>query len=131
MFYYDENCCCSSDTEEDVCCCESGTEENCNCDDEGCDCGHDHAPATIVMTDAETGQEYSFMIADDFPFENEHYCVLITTDENDPEMVITKVVAMEDGSEGLMSLGEDEYDKVYAEYERLCEEEDYEDEDEE
>lgn len=126
--------------DENKCCCGDQEEENCNCEDHGgCDCGHDHdhdhdhdhGSATIVMTDAETGEEYTFMIVDDFPFEDEHFCVLITTDEEEPEMVITKVVTMEDGTEGLMSLSEEEYDKVYAEYERLCEDDDYEIEDEE
>jgi hypothetical protein len=102
------------------------------CDDEGCGCGHDHSGnGVITMTDSETGEEYTFIMADDFAYEDEHYCVLLTTDENEPEMVITKVVAMEDGTEGLMSLSEDDYDRVFAEYERLCEEEDYEDEDNE
>ena len=121
MFMDENNCCCGSVAENDNCCCDDSKEENCHCEDEGCDCGHDHdhGQATIVMTDQETGEEYTFVIADDFPYENDHYCVLITTDEDEPEMVITKVVTMEDGSEGLMSLAEDEYDKVYAEYERL------------
>jgi hypothetical protein len=81
------------------------------------------------MTDTETGEEYSFNVADDFVFEDEHYCVLVTLDENDPEMIIAKVVPMEDGTEGLMSLDDAEYDRVYAEYERICEEETDEDED--
>jgi hypothetical protein len=56
--------------------------------------------------------------------------VLVTLDEDrDPEMIITKVVTMEDGSEGLMSLDDAEYDRVYAEYERICEEDTDEDED--
>ena len=87
------------------------------------------------MTDTETGEEYSFVLADDFVYQDEHYCVLITADEDEeePEMVITRVVTMDDGTEGLMSLDDDEYDRVYAEYERLCEEdeEDEEEDDEE
>lgn len=129
--YFDKDGCCCGSVSEEGCCQEDGNDENCNCEEDGCDCGHDHGQATIVMTDAETGEDYTFVIADDFPFENDHYCVLITTDEEEPEMVITKVVAMEDGTEGLKSLTEDEYDRVYAEYERLCEEEDYEVEDDE
>lgn len=132
MFFFDDDCCCSG-VEDESCCCGGTDTEGCNCDDEGCDCGHDHDhdAATIVMTDTETGEEYTFTIVDDFPFENEHFCVLITVDDEEPEMVITKVVTMDDGTEGLMSLDEEEYNKVYAEYERLCEEEDYEIEDEE
>ncbi len=106
------------------------------CDSDcGDDCGHDHdhehGNGIITMVDGETGQEYTFVLADDFAFEDDHYCVLITTDEQEPEMVITRVVELEDGTEGLESLTDDEYDRVYAEYERLCEEEDYEDEDDE
>ncbi|NCA98122.1 MAG: DUF1292 domain-containing protein [Clostridia bacterium] len=117
-------------------------------DDHGCagcgsDCGdgcghdhdhdhdHEHGNGIITMVDGETGQEYTFILADDFAFEDDHYCVLITTDEQEPEMVITRVVELEDGTEGLVSLTDDEYDRVYAEYERLCEEEDYENEDDE
>jgi hypothetical protein len=68
------------------------------------------------MTDTETGEEYSFVLADDFVYQDEHYCVLITADEDEeePEMVITRVVTMDDGTEGLMSLDDDEYDRVYA-----------------
>ena len=129
---FDENACCCGQNDEDKAC-NCSEDENCNCgDQEGCSCGHDHnhdeGESTIVMTDAETGQEYTFVIADDFIFEDSHYCVLLTTDEEEPEMVITKVVETDDG-EGLMSLSEEDYDRVYAEYERLCEEEDYEDED--
>ncbi|MBP1757619.1 MAG: hypothetical protein H6Q62_475 [Firmicutes bacterium] len=106
-----------------------------DCTDEACGCGHDHdhehGNGIITMVDGETGQEYTFILADDFAFEDEHYCVLITTDEQEPEMVITKVVELEDGTEGLVSLTDEEYDRVFAEYERLCEEEDYEDEDDE
>ncbi len=125
MFYEEEEaCCCGHDHDEEK-------HEGC-----GCDCGccgeeeNDQGDSIITMTDTETGEEYSFVIADDFAFEDEHYCVLVTMDdETEPEMVITKVVTMEDGSEGLMSLDDAEYDRVYAEYERLCEEDSDEDED--
>ena len=106
-------------------------------DEAGCghdhdhDHDHEHGNGIITMVDGETGEEYTFILADDFAYEDSHYCVLITTDEQEPEMVITKVVELEDGTEGLVSLTDDEYDRVFAEYERLCEEEDYEDEDEE
>jgi hypothetical protein len=130
----EEACCCGSEKEEqNTCACDSA----CACDDEcddscGCGCeGHDHN-STITMTDTETGEEYTFALVDDFLFEDEHYCVLVSTDdENDPEMVIARVVTMEDGSEGLMSLDEDEHERVYAEYERIIEEEADEDEDDE
>jgi uncharacterized protein YrzB (UPF0473 family) len=131
MFYQDEDaCCCGSDNEgDDDCDCNS----DCGCGCDGCGEGHDHDKGIITMTDTETGQEYSFILADDFVYKDEHYCVLVTADDNDqePEMVITRVVTMEDGTEGLMSLDDDEYDQVYAEYERLCEEDDEEEDDEE
>lgn len=121
---------------ENTCNCGQDPMEN-NHDSCGCDCGScsgddEQGESIITMTDTETGEEYSFYIADDFIFEDEHYCVLVPVEnENDPEMVITKVVAMDDGSEGLMSLDDAEYDKVYAEYMRLCEEGTDEDEDDE
>lgn len=97
--------------------------------------GFDFEDSKITMVDENTGEEFEFIIADDFDFDGEVYCVLITTDE-EPEAVFVKVTEMEDGTEGFMSLDEDEFDKVSAEYDRLCAEDfedddDYEDEDEE
>ncbi len=124
MLYEDNACNCGADDQinEDNAC--AG---GCS----GCDHDHDHdfGGSTIVMTDAETGEEFSFELIDDFVFQDEHYCVLVTTDLQDPEMVITRVVTMDDGSEGLVSLDDAEYDLVYAEYERLCEEYDEEEDD--
>ncbi|NLC84384.1 MAG: DUF1292 domain-containing protein [Ruminococcaceae bacterium] len=118
---------CGTGCEEGGCSCEEETNDSCGC---GCGCGDEAGgEGVITMTDTETGEEYSFVIADDFAIEDDHYCVLVTMDENDPELVITKVVTLEDGSEGLMSLDDEEYDRVYTEYERLCEEEDEGDED--
>lgn len=111
----------------------------------GCDCGVDHENCieneagecgceeqeTITMVDAETGEEYQFAVVDGFEYKDQAYCVLVTVDEDDPELVITKVVELDNGEEGLMSLEEAESDEVYAEYDRLCEEADVEDEDEE
>jgi hypothetical protein len=102
---------------------------SCGCDCDACSDDSMGSESTITMTDTETGEEYTFSLADDFVFEDEHYCVLVTVDEDeDPEMIITKVVKLEDGSEGLMSLDDSEYDRVYAEYERICEEDTDEDE---
>jgi hypothetical protein len=121
------------DDKKDACCHEAnpdGRTDNCDCGCDSCGDNEDFGESVITMTDTETGEEYNFTVADDFIFEEEHYCVLVTMDdESDPEMVITKVVAMEDGSEGLMSLDDAEYDRIYAEYERICEEETDEDED--
>ncbi len=108
--------------------------EGCNCEsgccDDGCECDHDHiGHGTVTMVD-ENGEEYTFSILDNFNFGDDQYCVLVT-DEDEPEMVITKLIVDEDGSVNLMSLSEEESDVVYAEYERICEEADYEDEDSE
>ncbi len=103
-------------------CCEGmDHDEACGCEDQ----------ALITMIDAETGEEYTFAIVDDFLFKENAYCVLMTIDEEEPELVITKVVNLEDGQEGLMSREEDEMEEVYNEYDRLCEEAEVEDEDDE
>jgi|LSQX01.2.fsa_nt_gb hypothetical protein len=120
---------------EDICNCAADDQIN---EDSGCaggcsGCDHDHdqdfGTSTIVMTDAETGEEFVFELVDDFVYQDEHYCVLVTVEEDEPEMVITRVVTMDDGSEGLVSLDDSEYDLVYTEYERLCEEYDEEEDD--
>ncbi len=113
---------------------------DCGCDCDGCDgndeneARQDFAPeaeqSVITMVDAETGEEYQFAMVDDFEFKDQAYCVLVTLDDEEPELVITKVVELDGGEEGLMSLDEDEADEVYAEYDRLCEEAEFEDEDE-
>lgn len=121
MFYKDDEACCGGHDHDKA--------EGGSCDCDCCSDGENHGDSVITMTDTETGEEYTFSLADDFVFEDEHYCVLVTLDEeNDPEMIITRVVTMEDGSEGLMSLDDVEYDRVYAEYERICEEDTDEDE---
>lgn len=84
----------------------------------------------ITMADTDTGEEYEFTIVDDFEYNGYAYCVLVTLDDEDPELVITKVVDV-DGEEGLMSLDEEEADEIYAEYDRLCEDAELLDEDDE
>lgn len=105
-------------------------------DCEHCDHEHHHHdeeegdPVVITMVDEETNEEFEFVIADDFEFEGEIYCVLVTQDD-DPEAVIVRVVTLEDGSEGFQSLDEEEFDRVAAEYDRLVDEdEDVEDDEE-
>jgi hypothetical protein len=116
--------------EEKDCGCGCG-EDHENCAENGAeDCGCEEQE-TITMVDAETGEEYQFAVVDGFEFKDQAYCVLVTVDEEDPELVITKVIELDNGEEGLMSLEEAESDEVYAEYDRLCEEADVEDEDEE
>jgi len=114
-----------------------GCGSDCECNDTaGCDCGcegHDEdlGETTITMTDAE-GNEFEFMLYDEVLYNEETYLLLLTLDEEDPELVIVKVVMGEDGTDSLMSVDEEEFDNVFAEYERLCEEEEddeeYEDE---
>jgi hypothetical protein len=105
----------------------------CGCANNECsdDCSVDgqEEQAIITMVDSETGEEYQFAVVDDFEFKGQTFCVLVTVDEEEPELVITKVVQLEGEGEGLMSLEEDEADEVYAEYDRLCEEAEIEDED--
>ncbi|MBR2749835.1 MAG: DUF1292 domain-containing protein [Clostridiales bacterium] len=105
-----------------------------NCDDCNLNCAEgseecmNEDEAIITMIDADSGEEYQFALVDDFEYKDQSYCVLVTTDEEEPEMVITKVVTMENGEEGLMSLDESEADEIYAEYDRLCDEAELEDE---
>ncbi len=120
---------CSDDEKETKgCSCDCGCDNDCNCDDsDDCDCGCDQADemngeTTITMTDAE-GNEYEFMLYDEIDYNEESYLLLITSDEEEPELVIVKVVPGEDGNDALMSVDEEEYDRVFAEYERICEEE--------
>ena len=89
--------------------------------------------ATVTMVDEETGEEFEFYIVDDFDFEGEVFCVLVTIDEEEPEAVFVRVMTMEDGTEGFTTLEEDEFERVAEEYERLCELEsdEYDDYDEE
>lgn len=90
---------------------------------------HDHGEegldfsdaATVTMVDEETGEEFEFYIVDDFDFEGEVFCVLVTIDEEEPEAVFVRVMTMEDGTEGFTTLEEDEFERVAEEYERLCE----------
>lgn len=104
--------------------------EGCGC---GCEeeCGHDEfeGETTITMSDAE-GNEYEFMVYDEMEYNDESYLLLLTLDDEDPELVIVKVVETEDGNDSLMSIDEDEFDKIFEEYERLCDEEEEDEEQE-
>ena len=103
-------------TEDTGCCC--GHEHN---DAAGCACGHDHETdesALVTMVDEETGEEYTFEMVDSIELDGETYCLLATV-EDEPEAVFVKVVTMEDGSEGLMSLDEEEFDRVSAAYDSM------------
>ena len=115
-------------------------DEACDCGSDGadcCGCGHDHdhdhgdeGSALITMVDEETGEEYTFEMVDSIEFEGETYCLLATVDE-EPEAVFVKVVTADDGTESLMSLDDDEFDRVAAAYDSMIDDEDDEDEPEE
>ena len=98
-----------------------------------CGCGHDHDgddSSLVTMVDEETGEEYTFEMVDSFELEGETYCLLATV-EDEPEAVFVKVVTMEDGTEGLMSLDDEEFDRVAEAYDLMIEEDDEEDDEDE
>ena len=115
------------------CGCAHGEEAADACGDDCC-CGHDHSgddSALVTMVDEETGEEYTFEMVDTIELDGETYCLLATVEE-EPEAVFVKVVTMEDGSEGLMSLDDEEFDRVSAAYDSMVDDdEDDEDDDEE
>ena len=85
----------------------------------------------ITMTDVETGEDFTFLLADEFIFEEEYYFVLVTEEEDDPQIVFTRVFTLEDGTEGMVSLEQEEFDRVYEAYAEFLEQEiDDEEEDE-
>lgn len=91
-------------------------DHECSC---SCCCDHDHEEndSIVTMVDEETGEEFQFSIVDDFEYNGDIYCVLLTL-EDEPEALIVKIVEDEDG-EHFMSIEESEYDEVFAEYERI------------
>ncbi len=125
-FGQEDGCGCMDDKEAKDCACDCGCDGDCDCDEsDDCTCDQTdemNGETTITMTDAE-GNEYEFMLYDEIDYNDESYLLLITSDEEEPELVIVKVVPGEDGNDALMSVDEEEYDRVFAEYERICEEE--------
>lgn len=114
-------------------------------DDCACCSGSDDAKAEqnpeefleLVFEDAEMieivdedGEKYEFYVVDEFDFEDNAYCVMMTRE--DPfEFLIAKIEDDESGESFLVTLEEDEEDEVYAYYDELLEEStDAEDEDE-
>lgn len=77
---------------------------------------------TVILVDEETGEEYEFFIAYDFPFEEQIYYVLVSMDEGEPEALFARLQENEDGSEFFITVADDEFERVAAEYERLCDE---------
>ena len=87
--------------------------------------GDDLEQYTIAMEDAETGEEYTFYMVDNFEYNEEIYAVLVSVD-NEPEAVFAKVVNDEDGTMNFMTIVDEEYNDVASYYEDLVAEEDME-----
>ncbi len=77
---------------------------------------------TVILVDEESGQEFEFFIAYDFPFEDEIYYVLVSMDEGEPEALFARLQESDDGSEFFVTVADDEFERVAAEYERICDE---------
>ncbi len=85
----------------------------------------------VVLTDTETGEEYSFLMADSFMLDDQEYVVLIDPDEDADEdemsLFFMKVTTSDDGEEILTALDDEEDDRVFDAYNDLLD--DYDDED--
>ncbi|MCH4153694.1 MAG: DUF1292 domain-containing protein [Saccharofermentans sp.] len=84
----------------------------------------DEEDRKITLEDEETGEKIDFILDDTFEFEGKNYCVLLkpTDDpEYDYESIIMETVD-KDGDSMLMTIAEEEVDKVYDYYDKLCEE---------
>lgn len=80
--------------------------------------------AYVVLTDTETGEDYSFIMADTFSHNGEEYCVLVDPNEGDEDemsLFFMKFVVGDDGEEVLVGLEDDEDDAVYEAYQALLE----------
>lgn len=98
--------------------------------EEGC-CCHDHhhdeeegdfdEDMMIEIVDPETNEKFEFFFADQFEYQDQDYCVLVT-DEEEPQYVIAKLVEGEDGDSYVETL-DDECDDIYEAYEKILEEE--------
>ncbi len=86
--------------------------------------------AEIILIDPETNEEFSFIFYDNFVFEDEEYCVLITREDEEDEAdaedsfswLIMQYSCDEDGEESLVSLDEENEDRIYAVYEAMLDE---------
>ncbi|MCR5617161.1 MAG: DUF1292 domain-containing protein [Clostridiales bacterium] len=76
----------------------------------------------ITLKDEETGEEFEFAYIDNFEFNDKKYCVLLTMDDEDPEMVIFEEIEDENGEITISSLDEKDEDPVYDYYDSLCDE---------
>ncbi len=117
-----------------------------NSHNDGCSCGNSHddldfdeafEDAEIILIDPDTNEEFSFIFYDNFVFEDEEYCVLVTKDDEDEDdeeafsWLIMKYSCDEDGEESLISLETEDEDRIYAVYEAILDEMDEDEENEE
>lgn len=112
--------------DEHDCCCEG-------CCEEGCDELFDE-DSYVVLTDTETGEDYSFIMADTFTHDGEDYCVLVDPSEGDEDemsLFFMKFVVGDDGEEVLVGLEDDEDERIYEAYQLLLDECDDDGEDQE
>ena len=100
-------------------------EHDCGSYEEGVDELFDE-DAYVVLTDTETGEDYSFIMADTFSHNGEEYCVLVDpaeSDEDEMSLFFMKFVVGDDGEEVLVGLDDEEDERVYEAYQTLLDEE--------
>ncbi|HHX30546.1 MAG TPA: DUF1292 domain-containing protein [Clostridiaceae bacterium] len=94
---------------------------------DGCCCEEEmfDEDSYVVLTDTETGEDYSFIMADTFTHNGEDYCVLVDPEEGDEDemsLFFMKFTTGEDGEEVLVALEDEEDELVYEAYQALLEE---------
>lgn len=108
------------------------TEENLDTEAEGFEFEEgDEELQMVTMVDEESGESFDFYIACDFDFEDDLYYVLVSLDEEEPVALFARKIELDDGGIGFETVNEEDFPRVEAEYQRLCElmDEDFEDED--
>lgn len=89
----------------------------------------------VTVVDEETGESFDFYVACNFDFEEELYYVLVSLDDSEPVALFAKRVSLENGELGFETVDEENFPRIAAEYNRLCDElededfEDYEEDD--
>lgn len=79
--------------------------------------------AIIELVDPESGETFEFYYADNFDFNGESFCVLVTMDEDEPEYLIARLVDDPSGDVMVETLTEeDDIDAIYDAYDALLEE---------
>ena len=108
------------------------------CGDPHCDHDHDHfadddieeSDPILELEDPDTGETFSFFLADQFDFEDEEYAVLVPDDEDAEEYFIARMGFDDNDEAYIETLADDEIDKIYDAYEQILDEFFEEDEDE-